>query len=133
MSFEILNPPSLSVPRGWNNGLLAAPGGRVLFVAGQVGCEHGNPPGFTDQFAIALDRVLAVVAAAGGRPSDVGRMTIYVTELTAYRESLESLGRIWRERLGSHYPAIALLEVKGLVDPGAKVEIEATAVIGAAS
>lgn len=133
MSFEILNPSSLGSPRGWNNGMLAPPGGRLLFVAGQVGLAAGaagEPPGFADQFSAALDRVLAVVRAAGGVPSDIGRLTVYVTDLAAYRASLAALGEAWRARFGTHYPAMALLEVKGLVDPGAMVEIEATAVLG---
>jgi enamine deaminase RidA (YjgF/YER057c/UK114 family) len=132
MSFEIVNPESLGAPRGWNHGMLAPEGGRLLFVAGQVGLEPGaagEPPSFAAQFAGALDRVLAVVRAAGGEPHDIGRMTVYVSDLAAYRASLRPLGEAWRARFGRHYPAMALVEVKGLVDPGAKVEIEATAVI----
>ena len=133
MSFEIVNPKSLGEPRGWNNGLLAPPGGRLLFVAGQAGWETeaaGDPPGFTEQFGRALDKVLAVVREAGGSPADVGRVTIYVTDLAAYQSNRKALGEIWRARLGKHYPAVAMLEVKGLVDRGAVVEIEATAVLG---
>jgi len=133
MTFEIVNPESLGAPRGWNNGMLARADGRILFVAGQPGWETaaiGEPPGFVDQFARALDKVLAVVRAAGGGPADVGRLTIYVTDLAAYRASLKPLGAAWRERFGTHYPAMALVEVKGLVDHGAVVEIEATAIVG---
>lgn len=133
MSFEIVNPKSLGEPSGWNNGLLAPAGGRLLFVAGQAGWETeaaGEPPGFAEQFARALDKVLAVVREAGGAPEDVGRMTIYVTDLAAYRANRKALGEAWRARLGKHYPAVAMLEVKGLVDRGALVEIEATAVLG---
>jgi enamine deaminase RidA (YjgF/YER057c/UK114 family) len=133
MSFEIVNPESLGAPRGWNHGMLAPRGGRLLLVAGQIGIEPGatgEPPGFVVQFAGALDKVLTVVRAAGGEPRDVGRLTVYVTELAAYRASLRPLGEAWRARFGRHYPAMALLEVKGLVDQGAMVEIEATAVVG---
>ena len=133
MSFQIVNPPSLGAPKGWNNGMLAPAGGRLLFVAGQAGWDGGapdEPPGFADQFARALDKVLAVVRAAGGAPGDVARLTLYVTDLAAYRASLAPLGEIWRSRLGKHYPAMALVEVKGLVDRGALIEMEATAVIG---
>ena len=133
MKFEIVNPAALGVPKGWNNGLLAPPGGRVLFVAGQAGWETGapgRPPGFVEQFARALDKILAVVREAGGAPEDVARVTIYTTDLSAYRASLKPLGEAWRARLGKHYPAVAMIEVKGLVDEGAVVEIEATAVIG---
>jgi enamine deaminase RidA (YjgF/YER057c/UK114 family) len=133
MSFEIVNPESLGAPRGWSHGMLAPSGGRVLFVAGQPGWSNdatGAPPDFAAQFALALDKVLAVVRAAGGEPRDIGRMTVFVTDLAAYRASLGPLGEAWRARFGRHYPAMALVEVKGLVDRGATVEIEATAVIG---
>lgn len=133
MTFEIVNPKSLGVPKGWNNGLVAPPGGRLLFVAGQAGWETdaaGDPPGFVAQFGRALDKVMAVVRAAGGGAEDVGRVTIYVTDLAAYQANRKALGEAWRARLGKHFPAVALLEVKGLVDRGAVVEIEATAVLG---
>ena len=132
MSFEILNPPPLGTPRGWNHGLLAPRGGRLLFIAGQVGLDPSQaqaPPGFVEQFAHALDRVLTVIRAAGGGPADLARMTVFVTDLAAYRGSLPALGEAWRARFGKHYPAMALVEVRGLVDRGALVEIEATAVV----
>lgn len=133
MTFEMINPESLGAPKGWNNGVLTPADGRLLFVAGQAGWEHdapGTPPGFADQFARALDKIILVVRAAGGAPHDVARMTVYVTDLAAWRASLKPLGELWRERFGRHYPAMALMEVKGLVDRGALVEIEATAVLG---
>jgi enamine deaminase RidA (YjgF/YER057c/UK114 family) len=83
-----------------------------------------------DQFARALDKVLAVVGAAGGGPADVARVTIYTTDLGAYRAGREALGNAWRARMGKHYPAVAMVEVSGLADRGALVEIEATAVVG---
>ncbi|HEU4724936.1 MAG TPA: RidA family protein [Candidatus Eisenbacteria bacterium] len=135
MNFDIVNPPELGVPKGWNNGLLAPRDGRILFIAGQAGWEEdapGSPPDFAGQFARALDRVLAVVTAAGGAPADLARLTIYVVDVEAYRASRKAIGAIWRERMGRHFPAVALLEVKGLVDRGAVVEMEATAVLGGA-
>lgn len=138
MTFEIFNPESLGAPRGWNHGLLAPKGGRLLFIAGQIGLSAGispsglaasPPPAFVEQFGNALDKVVAVIRAAGGDPGDLARMTIFVTDLGVYRASLAALGEAWRPRFGRHYPAMALVEVRGLVDHGAMVEIEATAVI----
>lgn len=132
MHLEIVNPESLGLPKGWSHGVLAPATGRLLFVAGMAGWSGeaaGEPPDFVTQFARALDQVLTVVRAAGGAPTDVARMTVYVTDLVEYRAARGALGDVWRERFGRHYPAMALLEVKGLVDRGARVEIEATAVI----
>lgn len=132
MSYRILRPEALGEPRGFSHGLLGPPGGRVLFVAGQtdVGRDDGRLPGdLVEQFEGALAAVLAVVREAGGEPGHVGRLTIYVTDLEAYRASRERLGRAYRDLMGRHYPAMALVEVSGLVDEGALVEIEATAVL----
>jgi enamine deaminase RidA (YjgF/YER057c/UK114 family) len=133
MKLEILNPESLGVPRGWSNGVLAPRDGRMLFIAGQAGWERGAPgipPGFAEQYVRALDKVLTVVREAGGVPTDIARMTVYVTDLAAYKVARTALGESWRARLGTYYPAMALVEVKGLADEGAVVEIEATAVLG---
>lgn len=132
MTLEIVNPGELGRPKGWNNGMLAPAGGRVLFVAGQNARDaSGAVPkvGFVEQWGLALDHVLAVVAAAGGTPSDIARLTIYVTDMNAYRANLKPIGAGYRERMGKHFPAMALVEVRRLVDEGAMVEIEATAVI----
>ena len=136
--FEIINPEALGAPRGWNNGLLARAGGRVLFIAGQTAPAGRRPDGPTDgatadfpaQFEGALERVLAVVREAGGGASDIGRFTIYVTDVALYRASLKPLGVVYRRLMGGHYPAMALVEVTSLVDARALVEIEATAVVG---
>ncbi len=132
MSLEIFNPSELGTPSGWNNGLLAPAGGRLLFVAGQSASDAtGSVPeiGFVEQWASILDKILAVVRAAGGKPDDIARMTVYVTDRQAYLDNLKPLGAIWRERLGKHYPAMALVEVSALVDAHAMIEIEATAVL----
>lgn len=132
MTFRIINPESLGVPKGWNNGMLAADGGRLLFVAGQAASDRSgtiSAGGFVEQFSLALDNILAVVREAGGRPSDIGRLTIYVTDLEAYLASRKELGVAYRRRMNKHYPAMALVEVKALLDPNALVELEATAVI----
>ncbi len=135
MSSKIVNPESLGAPKGWSNGILAPKGGRLLFIAGQAGWEEetpGSPPGFVDQFARALDKVLTVVREAGGTPEDVARITIFVTDLAAYRADRKALGEAWRARFGRYYPAVSLLAVTGLADASALVEIEATAVVGGA-
>ncbi len=125
MSFEIRNPEALGRPRGWNNGMLAPEGGRVLFVAGQIGVGAS----LAAQFGAALANVLRVVEEAGGTVADVGRLTIYVTDMDAYRGSLAEIGAAYRAVFGKHFPAMALVAVTELVDPRAVVEIEATAVI----
>ena len=132
--FTVVNPEELGAPRGWNNGMLAPAGGRTLFIAGQTARDgSGRVPAtdFVTQFDEALGNVLAVLENAGGAAVDIGRFTIYVTDVGRYRESLKPLGDAYRRRMGRHYPAMALVEVKGLVDPNAQVEIEATAVIPA--
>jgi NAD(P)-dependent dehydrogenase (short-subunit alcohol dehydrogenase family)/enamine deaminase RidA (YjgF/YER057c/UK114 family) len=130
--FAIVNPTELGAPRGWNNGMLARAGGRTLFIAGQTARDgSGRVPAadFVSQFDRALANVLAVLGEAGGAPDDIGRLTIYVTDMAQYRGSLKPLGEVYRKRMGTHYPAMALVEVKSLVDPQAVVEIEATAVV----
>jgi NAD(P)-dependent dehydrogenase (short-subunit alcohol dehydrogenase family) len=131
--FAIVNPEELGAPRGWNNGMLARSAGRTLFIAGQTardGTGRVPPTDFVSQFDRALGNVLAVLREAGGAPGDIGRFTIYVTDMAHYRASLKPLGETYRRRMGTHYPAMALVEVKSLVDPQAVVEIEATAVLG---
>ena len=131
--FAIINPEELGAPRGWSNGMLAQAGGRTLFIAGQTARDgSGKVPAadLVSQFDRALGNVLAVLRQAGGEPGDVGRFTIYVTDMAQYRTSLKPLGEVYRRRMGTHFPAMALVEVKSLVDPRAVVEIEATAVLG---
>ncbi|NNG16298.1 MAG: RidA family protein [Gemmatimonadales bacterium] len=132
MSFEIVNPESLGVPSGWNHALVAPAGGRMLFVAGQTAVGPNGrieATSFVDQWEQALANVLIVVRTSGGTPEDIGRLTIYVTDLAAYLESRKEIGVVYRDLMGRHYPAMALVEVKRLVDDGALIEIEATAVL----
>lgn len=126
MTFHVVNPGALGRPSGWNHGMLAPAGGRVLFVAGQTAPER---PGLVEQWAGALGRVLEVVRAAGGGPEHIGRMTVYVTDRRAYLASLGSLGEVHRRLMERHYPAMVLVEVRALVDANAVVEIDATAVL----
>jgi enamine deaminase RidA (YjgF/YER057c/UK114 family) len=126
MTFTIINPEAFGArPTGWNHGMLGPKGGRVLFVAGQI-----VPVGdFVAQWDGALGRVLQVVRAAGGTPEDIGRMVVYVTDRPAYLANLTPLGEVHRKHMGRHYPAMAVLEVKALMDSKALVEIEAVAII----
>ena len=130
MALEIVTPPELARPRGYSHGVKGR--GEVLFVAGQIGWDAQGrvvSPDFVAQFGQALDNVLAVVRAAGGTPESIGRMVVYVTDKDEYARCTPALGQAWRERLGKHYPAMALVQVAALLEPGAKVEIEATALL----
>jgi NAD(P)-dependent dehydrogenase (short-subunit alcohol dehydrogenase family)/enamine deaminase RidA (YjgF/YER057c/UK114 family) len=130
--FAIINPAELGAPRGWSNGMLAQAGGRTLFIAGQTARDASGQVAaadFVSQFDQALGNVLAVLRQAGGEPGDIGRFTIYVTDMAQYRAGLKPLGEVYRRRMGTHFPAMALVEVTSLVDQQAVVEIEATAVL----
>lgn len=129
---ELINPEALGAPRGYSNGVLAPAGARLLFVAGQIGWEREQlvANDFVSQFERALANVIAVVEAAGGRAGEVVRLTIYVTDRREYLGDLRRVGEAYRRVMGRHFPAMALVEVAGLVDPGARVEIEATAAVG---
>jgi enamine deaminase RidA (YjgF/YER057c/UK114 family) len=130
MSTEEITVPGWPKPRGYANGRIGI--GEPLHIGGMIGWDEQGvvAEGLAAQFAKALDNVLAVVKAAGGVPTDVASMTVFVTDIPAYRTAaVNELGAIWRERLGKHYPAMALLGVKELVEPRAMVEIEAMAYI----
>jgi enamine deaminase RidA (YjgF/YER057c/UK114 family) len=132
MSFKHINPESLGQPRGYSNGVLTPPGARLLFIAGQIGWdEHQRLVGadFVEQFDRALRNVLAVVREAGGKPEGVARLVVYVTDRREYAARTVELGARWRALMGRHFPAMALVEVKGLLEDGAKVEIEGIAVL----
>ncbi|MFO0555223.1 MAG: RidA family protein [Polyangiaceae bacterium] len=130
MSREIVAVPEWPRPKGYSNGVIAS--GRTLYVAGQIGwLPDGSFPrhDLAGQFDRALANVLAVVRAAGGGPENIVRMTVYVTDIEAYRASLAEVGVAWRERMGKVFPAMALVGVAALVEERALVEIEATAVL----
>lgn len=129
-----VDPPELVKPRGYSHGMLAPPGGRHLMVAGQVAWNRdGELVGkdFAVQLEQALSNVLAVVRAAGGGPQQIGRLTLYVTDKQEYLDRLPEVGEAYRRVMGRHYPAMALVEVAALVEPGAKIEIAADAVVPA--
>jgi enamine deaminase RidA (YjgF/YER057c/UK114 family) len=122
-------PPGWPVPRGYSNGMLGE--GRILCVGGQIGwnAEGKFAQGFVAQCRQALANILAVVQAAGGGAEHIARLTWYVTDMAEYRASLAELGPAYRAVMGKHFPAMALVQVVALVEPEAKVEIEATAVL----
>lgn len=128
---EIFLPRGWKRPKGYANAI-ALPKGRPLFIAGMVGWDENEEfqsDDFAAQFRQALLNIAACVEAAGSRIDCIGRMTIYVIDKQEYVAALKDIGAAWREIIGRHYPAMALVEVKGLLEEGAKVEIEATGVI----
>lgn len=132
MTFRFINPESLGAARGYSNGVLAPASGRLLFVAGQIAWDERQKivsADFVEQFDRALANVLAVVSEAGGGPDEVARLVIYVTDKEEYRARTREVGERWRARMGRHFPAMALVEVKALLEDGAKVEIEAIATL----
>lgn len=129
---EFINPEMLGSPRGYSNGVLAPAGGRLLFVAGQIGWDSRQrlvSEDFVEQFDRALANLITVVIEAGGAPENIARLVVYVTDKLEYRERTREVGERWRALMGKHFPAMALVEVKGLLEDGAKVEIEGIAVI----
>ena len=123
-------PEGWQKPKGYSNGMIAE--GRVLAVAGQIGWdEHERLVSreFLPQFARALQNVVRVVESAGGRAQNIVSVTLYVTDKREYLAELASIGATWRETVGRHYPAMALVQVVDLLEDGAKVEIQALAVL----
>ena len=131
----IINPEALGQPKGYSNGILFE-GGSLLFIAGQIGWDGDFrivSDDFADQFAQALGNVLAVVRQAGGQPENIGRLLIFVTDKAEYTSRLRAIGSAYRQLMGKHFPTMTLVEVSSLLEPLAKVEIEALAVIPAAT
>ena len=131
MTVEILQPGDWAKPVGYSNGIVA-PGGRIVFVAGQVGWDAQlkfHSEDLVPQFEQALSNVLSVLAEAGGRPEHICRMTAYCCDKPAYLAARPELGRIWRRVMGNHYPAMSMIFVADLLDSPAKIELEATAVV----
>ena len=131
MPAKFLLPPGWSPPIGYATGIVAPPG-RLVFIAGQVGWDakqHFASAELVPQFEQALENVLAVLAEAGGAPHHICRMTAYCVDKRAYLDGRKELGRIWRRRMGAHYPAMTMIFVSDLLDAPGKIELEATAVI----
>jgi enamine deaminase RidA (YjgF/YER057c/UK114 family) len=127
---DTVNPSGWPRPSGYSNGVIAE--GRFLAISGQIGWNERNElvgDDFGQQATQALRNVMAVLVAAGGEAEHLVRLTWYVTDKNEYRANLAALGAAYREIVGGHYPAMALVQVAGLLEEGAKVEVEATAVL----
>jgi len=136
MSAQVLLPDGWVKPKGYANGMLAE--GKLVFTGGQVGWDPTSetprfPADFAAQFEQALANVCAVLRAGGAEPSHLVRLTLYVTDKREYLAALKEVGAAWKRHVGRHYPAMALVQVAGLVEDAAKVEMEATAVIPTAA
>jgi enamine deaminase RidA (YjgF/YER057c/UK114 family) len=127
---KILQPPGWARARGFSNGIAAK--GNLVFIAGQIGWTgegKWEARDFAGQFRQALLNVIAVLKEAQGRPEHIVRLTWYVLDKKEYLNSLKSVGEAYRELMGRHYPTMAVVQVSGLVEDEARLEIEATAVV----
>lgn len=127
---ETIQPEGWPRPRGYANGMLAT--GRLLAIAGQIGWDASETfvsDDFVDQFRQALSNVVAVVSSAGGKPEHLLSLTIYVTDKKAYLDRVKEIGAAWRDIIGKHFPTMALVEVRALVEDRAQVEIQGLAVL----
>ncbi|MET7378785.1 RidA family protein [Streptomyces sp. NPDC005526] len=131
MTAERVNPPELSPPTGFSHAVVAA-GSRLVFLAGQTALDtDGKVTGETlpEQFRRALANLLTALRSAGGTPADLARVTVYATDVAAYRAHAPELGAIWRDLAGREYPAMAVVEVVRLWDERAMVELDGFAVL----
>jgi len=131
MDMERINPSGLARPSGFSHAV-SAPAGRLVFLAGQIGIDRDGqvaPGGVVAQFEQALSNLLAALAAAGGHPSDLASLTIYLTDVEDYQARGKEIGAVWRRLAGSDYPAMAGVGVTKLWLPGAVVEIQGIAVV----
>jgi enamine deaminase RidA (YjgF/YER057c/UK114 family) len=126
---EVLQPPGWPKPQGYANGIRAR--GEMVFVGGMVGWDPSGrfPEGFVAQTRQALENIVAVLAEGGAGPEHVVRLTWYVLDMDEYLAARKELGRAYRDVMGMNFPAMALVEVRRLVEPAARLEIEATAVL----
>jgi enamine deaminase RidA (YjgF/YER057c/UK114 family) len=132
MSFTVINPELLGAPRGYSHGVLTEGSGRLLFIAGQIACNNRQQivsEDLVEQFDRALRNVLAVVTAAGGAAEQIARLVIYVTDKNEYKQRMKEIGERYRTRMGKHFPAMVLVEVKSLLEDRAKIEIEGIAIL----
>jgi enamine deaminase RidA (YjgF/YER057c/UK114 family) len=127
---QILQPPGWARAKGFSNGIVAQ--GRLVFIAGQIGWDaqqQWQERGFAGQFRQALQNIITVLKEAKGKPEHLVRLTWYVLDKQEYMNSLKAVGEAYRELMGRHYPTMAVVQVSGLVEPEARLEIEATAVV----
>jgi enamine deaminase RidA (YjgF/YER057c/UK114 family) len=126
---QILQPGGWPAPKGYANGMAAD--GRLVVTGGVIGWDHQGdlPAEFTAQVRQTLSNISAILAEGGARPEHLVRLTWYVVDMEEYLASLKTLGQIYRDIFGTHYPAMALVQVVRLVEQAARVEIEATAVV----
>lgn len=127
---KILLPEGWARPKGYANGVLAE--GRMIFVAGLVGWNEQQifvEDSFAGQFRQIIENTIAVLNEGGAGPEHIVRMTWYVTDRDEYLANLKEIGAVWRKLIGPHYPAMAVVEVRGLMEEAAKIEIETTAVV----
>ena len=130
MGNEFLQPPGWMAPKGYSNGVSTR--GRQIYLAGQIGWNESQQlvsTRFSVQLRQALQNIMVLLAQAGGRPEHLVRLTWFVTNLDEYRAEQKEIGAAYRDVIGRHYPPMSVVQVVSLVEPGAKVEIEATAVI----
>ena len=130
MATMLINPPELAAPRGFSHGAIGS--GRLLHVSGQTGTDQTGKMVSDDivtQFDRALGNVLRVVQAAGGKPEDIVKINLLITNRQEYIAKARDIGTAYRKHLGRYFPAMTLAEVKGLFEEAAKVEIEAMAMV----
>jgi enamine deaminase RidA (YjgF/YER057c/UK114 family) len=128
---KLINPAHFPKPRGYTNGVVVQ-AGRILYIAGQVAFDKEArivSPDFATQFLAALDNVIDVVRSAGGGSEHIVKLLAFVTDLEKYRDAQRAIGEGWRARMGAYWPAMSLVKVSGLIEPGALVEIEGTAML----
>ncbi len=128
---QFLQPPDWPRARGYSNGIAAR--GTMVFVAGEIGwdpmVEKILSDDFTTQFRQALENTVAILKEADAKPEHIVRMTWFITDKKAYLDDAKAIGKAYRDVIGRHFPVMAVIEVKSLMEPGAMVEIETTAVI----
>ena len=132
MSFTFINPESLGAPRGYSNGILAGANAKFLFIAGQIAWDQNQKivsDDLVEQFDRALANVITVVTEGGGTHDRVARLVLYVTDKHEYCARMKEIGERYRARMGRHFPAMVLVEVAGLLEDRAKIEIEGIAII----